>query len=173
MEWKAHFASRIDEIGHSDVVKILKLAEQPEIISFAGGLLDPNTFLLDEARQVAAEVLANNGRAALGYGPTAGIKNLRDWLAGHMARQGRQTAFEETVVTTGGIAALDLICKVLLDPGDTVIVGEPAYVAALHVFRSYQARFAGVPLDDAGMQPEALREKLLAVRRDSIRPQML
>lgn len=173
MDWKAHFASRIEAIGHSDVVAILKLAEQPEIISFAGGLPDPNTFLLDDARRLTAEVLAETGHAALGYGPTAGIKTLRTWLAEHMTRLGRTTSVAEIVVTTGGIAALDLICKAMLDPGDTVVVGEPSYVAALHVFRSYQARFAGVPLDQAGMQPDVLREKLHALQRQSVRPKLL
>lgn len=173
MHSKAIFANRFQYIGHSDVAAILQLAERPEVISFAGGLPDPHTFLLDEARELTAEVLAATGQAALGYGPTAGIKTLRTWLAEHMTRQGRPTSIEETVVTTGGIAALDLICKSVLDAGDTVVVGEPAYVAALHVFRSYQARFAGVPLDESGMQTDALRDKLRNLQRQSIYPKLL
>lgn len=173
MEWNSLFARRVEAIGHSDVVKILKLAEQPEIISFAGGLPDPNTFLLEEAKQVIDKVLSEKGRAALGYNPTAGIAPLREWLAMRMTQQGRPTTIDETVVTTGGIAALDLICKILLDPGDTVIVGNPAYVAALHVFRSYQARFAGVPLDEEGMQPDALQFQLHKLQSESIRPKFI
>jgi len=68
---------------------------------------------------------------------------------------------------------LDLICKVLLDPGDIVIVGEPAYLAALHVVKSYQGRFAGVPLDDKGMQPDALKSTLEDLRRQALRPKFI
>jgi 2-aminoadipate transaminase len=80
---------------------------------------------------------------------------------------------EECLVTTGGIAALDLICKVLLDPGDIAVVGEPTYLAALQVIRSYQGRFAGVPLDDEGMKPELLKATLKNLQRASLRPKFL
>ena len=173
MNWNTLYSSRIDSMGHSDVAAILKLAERPEVISFAGGLPDPATFLLEEMKEVFEEVVAQRGRDALGYGPTVGITPFREWLAGHMTQLGRPSKVEECLVTTGGIAALDLICKVLLDPGDAVIVGEPAYVAALHVIRSYQARFAGVPLDDQGMQPDALKSLLEDARRESLHPKFI
>jgi 2-aminoadipate transaminase len=173
MNWNTLYSSRIDSMGHSDVVAILKLAERPEVISFAGGLPDPATFLLEEIKEVFEEVLAQRGSAVLGYGPTPGITPFREWLAEHMTQLGRPSDVEECLVTTGGIAALDLICKVLLDPGDVVIVGEPAYLAALHVIKSYQGRFAGVPLDDRGMQPDVLKSVLEDSRRGSLRPKFI
>ena len=173
MKWNTVYSSRIDSMGPSDVVEMLKLAERPDVISFAGGLPDPATFLLEEIREVFEEVVAERGRAVLGYGPTAGIAPFREWLAEHMTQLGRPSKVEECLVTTGGIAALDLVCKVLLDPGDVVVVGEPAYVAALHVIRSYQAHFAGVPLDDEGMQPEALESALEDSQRKSLRAKFI
>ena len=173
MDWNTLYSSRVDSMGHSDVVEMLKLAEQPQVISFAGGLPDPATFLLEEIKEVFEEVMAQKGRAVLGYGPTAGIAPFREWLADHMTHAGRPSEVEECMVTTGGIAALDLICKVLLNPGDVVIVGEPAYVAALHVMRSYQSRFAGVPLDEEGMEPEGLKSVLQEARRNSLRPKFI
>ena len=173
MNWHSLYADRVASLGHSDVVAILKLAERPDVISFAGGLPDPETFLLEETRVVFEEVLAQRGRAVLGYGPTAGIAPFREWLAEHMTQLGRPSTVEECLVTTGGIAALDLICKVLLDPGDFVVVGEPAYVAALHVIRSYQGRFAGVAVDDEGMQPDRLEAKLEQLRKQSSRPKFI
>jgi 2-aminoadipate transaminase len=173
MNWHTLYSSRIDSMGHSDVVSILKLAERPEVISFAGGLPDPATFLLEEIKEVFEEVLAQWGGTVLGYGPTAGIAPFREWLAEHMTQLGRPSKVEECLVTTGGVAALDLICKVLLDPGDVVIVGEPAYVAALHVIRSYQGRFAGVPIDDKGMQPDALKSVLEDLQSESLRPKFI
>ena len=173
MNWHTLYSSRIDSMGHSDVVSIMKLAERPEVISFAGGFPDPATFLLEEIKEFFEEVLAQWGGTVLGYGPTAGIAPFREWLAEHMTQLGRPSKVEECLVTTGGIAALDLICKVLLDPGDVVIVGEPAYVAALHVIRSYQGRFAGVPIDDKGMQPDALKSVLEDLQSDSLRPKFI
>lgn len=173
MEWNTIYSSRIDSIGHSDVVEMLKLAERPDVISFAGGLPDPATFLLEEIQEVFEEVVAQKGRAVLGYGPTAGIAPFREWLAERMTQLGRPSKVEECLVTTGGIAALDLICRVLLDPGDVVVVGEPAYVAALHVIRSSQARFVGVPLDDKGMQPDALESALEDSQRKSLCPKFI
>jgi len=160
-------------MGHSDVVAMLKLAERPEVISFAGGLPDPTTFLLEEIKDLYEEVLAQKGRVALGYGPTAGITPFREWLAEHMTRLGRPSKVEECLVTTGGIAAFDLICKILLDPGDVVIVGEPDYLATLQVVRTYEGRFAGVPLDDNGMQPDALKSTLEDLRREALRPKFI
>ena len=173
MNWHTLYSSRIDSMGHSDVVSILKLAERPEVISFAGGLPDPASFLLEEIKEVFEEVTAQWGRTVLGYGPTAGIAPFREWLAEHMTQLGRPSKVEECLVTTGGIAALDLICKVLLDPGDVVIVGEPSYVAALQVIRSYQGRFAGVPIDDKGIQPDALKSVLEDSQRESLRPKFI
>lgn len=173
MDWNALYSSRIESMGHSDVVAMLKLAERPEIISFAGGLPDPDTFLLKETREVFEKVLTRMGAAALGYGPTHGITPLREWLAGHMTRMGRPTQTAECLVTTGGIAALDLICRVLLDPGDRVVVGEPAYLAALHVIRSHQAQFVGVPLDSKGMRPDLLEAQLHELKRRSLRAKFI
>jgi len=173
MDWKALYSGRIASMGHSDVVAMLKLAERPDLISFAGGLPDPDTFLLEEIREMFEKVLRQKGTVALGYGPTHGITPLREWLAGHMTRMGRPTQTVECLVTTGGIAALDLICRVLLDPGDRVIVGEPAYLAALHVIRSYQAQFVGVPLDEEGMRPDLLEERLRELKRQSLRAKFI
>lgn len=173
MNWTTQFARRLRDIGHSDVVEILKLVERPEVTSFAGGLPDPATFLISEIKEIAQEILETQGVQALSYSPTPGLTPLREWLAQRMSKQGRPTAVDEVIVTTGGIAALDLIAKTLLDPSDVVVVGEPEYVAALHVFRSYQARFVGVPVDAQGLVPEALMERLTSLARQAIRPKLI
>jgi 2-aminoadipate transaminase len=160
-------------MGHSDVAEMLKLAEKPEVISFAGGLPDPDVFLLEEIKEAFETVFVKRGRAALGYGPVEGIALFREWLAENMTRSGRPSTVNECLVTTGGIAALDLICKVLLDPGDVVIVGEPSYLAALHVVRTYQGRFAGVPVDENGMQPDALESTLEDLKAKNQRPKFI
>jgi 2-aminoadipate transaminase len=173
MDWNSVYAKRVDAMAHSDVVEMLKLSEKPDIISFAGGLPDPDVFFLDEIRAVFESVFSAKGKAALGYGPTKGIGALREWLAEHMTQAGRPAIVDECLVTTGGIAAMDLICRVLLDPGDTVIVGKPSYLAALQVIRSYEGRFSGVPVDEKGMQPDALESTLQELRDRSIQPKFI
>ncbi len=171
MEWT--YAARMATMGPDDVVALLKLTERADVISFAGGLPDPETYLLEEVQAAAAEVLATAGRAALGYNPTAGLTPLRDWVAGWMTQRGRPTSTDEVVITTGGIAALDLVCKVLLDPGDVVVAGQPTFLAALGVFRSYQACVVGVPLDDDGLRTDALEACLRDLRRRGRRPRFI
>lgn len=160
MDWAKIFSERVAATNDGDVVKILKLSEQPEIISLAGGLPDPSVFMMDEFKKISDEVIEQQGRTALGYGAIAGIASFRDALALETTKMGRPTKSEEIIVTTGGLAAIDLITKVLVEPGDVVIVGEPTFAAALHVFRSYDAELVGVPLDDKGMDPVLLEGKL-------------
>lgn len=171
--WKSRLARRMGSLGRSDVAAVLELAEQPDIVSFAGGLPDPATYLLDEVRQITEHVLLEQGRKALGYGPAPGVTPLREWLARWMTARGRPTDAEETLVTTGGVAALDLIAKVFLDPGDVVLVGRPSYLAALHVFRSYGTRLVGVTVDEHGLVPEALEACLRDLAAADIRPKLL
>ena len=164
MDWAKIFSERVAATNDGDVVKILKLSEQPEIISLAGGLPDPSVFMMEEFKKLSADVIEKQGRKALGYGAIAGISAFRDALAVETTKMGRPTKSDEIIVTTGGLAAIDLITKVLVDPGDVVIVGEPTFTAALHVFRSYDAELVGVPLDDKGMDPALLAEKLHALK---------
>ena len=173
MHWQTLFSQRVSAIEDTDVLKILRLAERPDIISLAGGLPDPAIFLMDETQDVVTEVLANEGRKALGYGATAGLTAFREFLAEFTTDLGRPTNVPEIIVTTGGVAAIDLVAKVLIDPGDVIIVGEPTYMAALHVFRSYQARFVGVPLDDKGLNPEALENVLSDLKRQGTQPKLI
>jgi 2-aminoadipate transaminase len=173
MRWHDILAERIDAVGRSDVAAVLALAERPDVVSLAGGLPDPRTFLLDEVREVADAVLREVGAAALGYSPVPGVAAFRESIAARMTAAGRPTEPGQVLVTTGGIAALDLIAKSALNPGDAVIVGEPTYLAALHVFKSYQARLVGVPVDADGMDPDALAERLETLADAGVRPKLL
>lgn len=173
IDWNSLYSDRMNAIGHSEVIGILKLAERPDVISFAGGLPDSDTFLIEEVKEAVHQVLTQKGKAALGYGPTAGITPMREWLADHMTNLGRPSEMEECLVTTGGIAAFDLICKVLLNPGDFAVVCEPDYLAALHVIRSYQAGFIGIPADKEGMKSDVLLSRLIELRKESIRPKFI
>jgi 2-aminoadipate transaminase len=157
-----------------EVTEILKLAERPDVISLAGGLPDPAVFPLDRVRESQERVMREEGALALNYGPNAGFTRLREWIAERMQTRERiEVGVENILVTSGGIEALNLVSMALLDPGDTVLVEAPTYLAALHVFRSQEARIESVATDADGMVPEALDEKLKELARSGARPRFL
>jgi 2-aminoadipate transaminase len=157
-----------------EVVEVLKLAERPDVISLAGGLPDPAIFPLERIRESQERVLRDEGASALNYGPNPGFTRLREWIAERMGLRERVSVdVENVIVTSGGIEALNLVSMAVLDPGDTVLVEAPTYLAALHVFRSQEARIASVATDAAGLVPEALREKVKELAKAGVRPRFL
>lgn len=174
MNWNALYADRMALIGDAAIIGLLKLAERPDVISFAGGLPDPKSFPIEEMKQVTDWIFEHEGGLAMQYGPTAGYTSLREWIVERMARIDRvELSVDRVMITTGGVEAMDLIAKTLVNPGDTVIVEAPSYLAALHVFRSYQARLVDVPMDQDGMIIEALEERLASLARDGIQPKLI
>ena len=149
MDWQRLYADRMALISDRSIIELLKLAERPDVISFAGGLPDPRSFPLEAIKDVTEWVLDNEGHAALQYGPTSGYTALREWIADRMERVDHVSlTADHILVTSGGLEAMDLIARTFINPGDTVIVEAPTYLAALHVFRSYQAEIVDVPMDD-------------------------
>ncbi len=153
-------AKRMSKVQASAVREILKVAERPDILSFAGGLPAPELFPIAELARAHAEVFASEGAAALQYSTTEGFVPLREWLVARYARQGLATEVDRVLVTAGSQQGIDLLGKVLLDPGDLVAVESPSYLAALQSFTAHEARFATVASDDEGMDVEALGELL-------------
>ncbi len=170
-----NLARRMELLGSSrEVTDILKLAERPDVISLAGGLPDPTVFPLERVRESQERVIREDGAAALNYGPNAGFTRLREWIAERMkSREGISVEVENILVTSGGIEALNLVSMAVLDPGDTVLVEAPTYLAALHVFRSQEARIESVATDAFGLVPDALDEKLKELARANVRPRFL
>lgn len=174
MDWKTLYADRMAGIGDAAIIGLLKLAERPDVISFAGGLPDPKSFPLPRMKEVIDWVLDHEGGAGMQYGPTAGYSKLREWIAERMGRlEKTSVTADQVIVTSGGVEALDLIAKVFVNPGDTVVVEAPTYLAALHVFRSYQANLVDVPMDEGGIRVDVLEGRLADLRRRGIRPKLL
>ena len=152
-----HFASRMQALKPSAIREILKVTETPEIISFAGGLPAPELFPVTEVAQAAADCLAEDGASSLQYGPSEGFTPLREWVAGYVHRSvGVRAKASDVLITHGSQQGLDLIAKVMINPGDTIVVENPAYLGALQAFQAYEPRLVGLPSDDEGMLPEAL-----------------
>jgi 2-aminoadipate transaminase len=157
------FARRMEGMKPSAVREILKVADHPDILSFAGGLPAPELFPVAEIAAAHAKVLATDGAAALQYSVTEGYGPLRDWIATRLRGRGIATNREQVLVTTGSQQGIDLVAKVLLDPGDVVVVENPSYLAALQVFAGAEAELDVVGSDDDGMRVDEL-EALLARR---------
>lgn len=161
--WSTRYAKRTLRMTSSAIRELLKVTEQPDVISFAGGLPAPESFPIAEVAEAAQRVLRDAGPRALQYGPTEGYAPLREWVAEQMRAAGVPAASENVLITTGSQQALDLVGKVFVDPGDELLVESPTYLAALQAWNPYGARYLTASSDDQGIRTDTL-EPLLAQR---------
>jgi len=159
--WLDQLSSGARDITSSAIRDLLKVTERPEVISFAGGLPAPECFPTEELTAATERVLVEQPVVALQYGPTEGYRPLRDFLTQRLAAVGIPVPLEQVLVTSGSQQALDLLGKLLIDPGALVAVEEPTYLGALQAWQSYQPRYATLPMDEHGLEVNAL-ERLLA-----------
>ncbi|MFF2195352.1 PLP-dependent aminotransferase family protein [Streptomyces sp. NPDC058157] len=154
------FASRARAVGGSPVREILALTERPGVISFAGGLPAPELFDTAGLRAAYDSALAGVSSAAraLQYSTTEGAPELRAAVAARAGARGLPTTPDDLLITTGSQQALTLIAATLVEPGDTVLVENPTYLAALQCFGMAGARVIPVPCDEQGLLPDALAE---------------
>jgi 2-aminoadipate transaminase len=168
--WEALAAARTRGDVGEGIASVLALLGLPDLISFAGGFPDPETFPRERVATLLQEFLASGESSAFQYAPTRGLAGTIDAFADRLDRlQGRRPAEEELVVTSGAIEALELLGKSFLDPGDTVVIEAPTYLGAIQAFRSFEAALVSVPLDEDGLEVDEL-ERLLA---DGLRPKLV
>ena len=160
--WTERLSERVHGARRSLIRELLKLVDQPDVISFAGGLPAPDVFPRDEIEGATLRVLREQGAVALQYGPTEGYLPLRELLVRHMNRYGIRVRPENVLVTCGAQQGLDLVGRLLLNPGDAVVTEAPTYMGAIQAFGACQARFITVPGDDDGMRVDLLEEALRA-----------
>jgi 2-aminoadipate transaminase len=159
------YARRASGMTASEVRALFSVASRPDVVSLAGGMPYVQALPTEHVLEVVESVLVERADVALQYGGGQGSPVLRERLAMLMAEEDTSADPEDLVVTTGAQQALDLVGKVLLDPGDVVAVEAPAYVGALSAFSVYEPRFLQVDLDDDGMIVEQLEEALLRGER--------
>ena len=158
MIWSTNLATRAERMRASEIRELLKLLDQPDIISFAGGLPAPELFPVEAVRAAANSVLGQKGADALQYGPSEGFMPLREWIAEEVRQRGIEAKPLDILVTNGSQQVLDLVGKLFLNAGDVVLTENPTYLAAIQAFQTFEARFVPVPTDDQGLIPEALPE---------------
>ncbi|APR86996.1 Transcriptional regulator, GntR family protein [Minicystis rosea] len=160
-------ARRMELMPPSAVREILKVAEQPDVLSFAGGLPAPELFPVEAIAESYQQVLADEGRAALQYSTTEGFGPLREWVCARMARRGVRVTTDQVLITNGSQQGIDLMARIFLDPGDVVAVENPSYLAALQTFAGCEATFMVADSDDDGMVVESL-ERAIHERRPKL-----
>jgi 2-aminoadipate transaminase len=160
MDWVSRYSLRNRRVRSSEIRELLKIADQPGMISFAGGLPSPEAFPLQRFEEACHKVIAEQANHALQYGRTEGCEFLRDWIASNMARYGIRAKFENVMITSGAQQALDLIGKLFLDRGDRVLVEAPTYLGALQAFNAYGAEYISVPIDNDGLRTDLVEEPL-------------
>ncbi|WP_106831956.1 aminotransferase-like domain-containing protein [Parabacteroides pacaensis] len=158
---KLNFAKRMSSIKASEIREILKVTEQEDVISFAGGLPAPELFPIEEINEVNQIVLKEAGTKALQYTTTEGYAPLREWIAKRMnERLGTLLDKDNILITHGSQQGLDLSGKVFLDEGDVVLCESPTYLAAISAFKSYGCNFIEIPTDEHGMDMNILEDVL-------------
>jgi 2-aminoadipate transaminase len=149
-------ARRAERLNPSTIREILKLTERAGIVSLAGGLPSADTFPVAQVQEATARVLRDTPREALQYAASEGYGPLREWVAADLDRQGLRVSPEQVLITTGSQQGLDLVGKVLIDPGSRVAVDSPTYLGALQAFAPYEPEFTALAGDAAGPLPGAL-----------------
>lgn len=155
-DWSSLYAARTARMRSSAIRELLKLTQQPDIISFAGGLPAPELFPTERVMQATQTVLEQRACQALQYSTTEGYPALREMVTRQFSRYELPVTADDVLITAGSQQGLDLIGRILLDPGDRVLVEAPTYLGALQAWNAYQAEFATIPTDQHGMRTDLL-----------------
>ena len=159
--WDALLAARTRGDVGEGIASVLAFLGMPDLISFAGGFPDPETFPREHVSTLLQEFVSLGEVAAFQYAPTRGLGGPLDALADRLeTTQGRRPAADELLITSGAIEALELIGKSFVDPGDVVVVEGPTYLGSIQAFRSFEATVVAVPIDEHGLDVEHLERRL-------------
>ena len=157
--WK--FAARALRLKPSALRELLKVAQRPDIISFAGGLPSPAALPAEALANAAARILREETTGSLQYSASEGYWPLRQTLAARLTQRGPRVQAEQIMITTGSQQALDLVGRVLIDPGDRLLIEAPTYLGAVQAFSQYEPTFVQLPTDGSGIVVDALDEAML------------
>jgi 2-aminoadipate transaminase len=165
-----HFSERAKELRASEVRELLKLIQVPDMISFAGGFPNPDTFPAELIREIVNDVMKKDGAQALQYGITEGYMPLREAVAERMNKKGIEATKDNILVVSGSQQVIDLTGKIFVDPKDTIVITAPTYLAALTGWAVYQATFESIPIDSNNMRMDIFEERMKKLAKRSNPP---
>lgn len=158
--WEHRYAQRTQKMKSSAIRELLKLTEQPDIISFAGGLPAPELFPNIKVNEVCSQILNDHPGKALQYSTTEGYQPLREFIANQTSKKGFNVTADNILITSGSQQALDLLGRIFINEGDHILVECPTYLGALQAFTPYSPDYITVDSDDDGMMTDKLEEAL-------------
>src|SRR3954454_13646658 len=167
------FARRTRGVNSSAMRDLMAVTAQPSVISLAGGLPDTTTFPAEDFAALMSRVAVDSSAAALQYGPTEGMDDVRRAIVTVMESEGMRVEEDDLLVTTGGQQVIDLMCRTFLDPGDVVIAEGPTYPGAVPCFTAFQADVVQIEMDADGMRIDVLEDTLERLRVDGRRPKFI
>jgi len=159
------FARRAERVQPSAIREFLALAGQPGITSFAGGYPDPTLFPIEQLHKIYDDLLTPANASALQYTASDGTPELRALVAGRLTADGMPCAPDDVLITQGGQQGLDLVAKLFIDAGDVIVCERPTFLGALIAFNPCEPSYASVPMDDEGLDTDALEQVLRTTQR--------
>ena len=159
------FARRAERVQPSAIREFLALAGQPGITSFAGGYPDPTLFPIEQLHKIYDDLLTPANASALQYTASDGTPELRALVAGRLTADGMPCAPDDVLITQGGQQGLDLVAKLFIDAGDVIVCERPTFLGALIAFNPCEPAYASVPMDDEGLDTDALEQVLRTTQR--------
>jgi len=168
-----HFSERAKEMRASEVRELLKLLQVPDMISFAGGFPNPETFPAEIVREIANDVLKQDGAQLLQYGITEGYAPLRESVADRMKKKGIDATKDNILIVSGSQQLIDLAGKCFIDPKDTVVITAPTYLTALTGWAVYQATFESIPIDQDNMRMDLFEERMKRLAKRANPPEIV
>jgi 2-aminoadipate transaminase len=167
------YARRTHGMRSSVMRDLMAVIAMPDVISLAGGLPSTESFPAKTLASVAREVAMHDSAAALQYGPTEGLEETKANIVEVMKAENILADTENIMVTTGGQQGIDLVCRILIDPGDVVIAEAPTYPGAIPSLCSFEADIIQVPLDEDGMRTDLLQETLHRLDKEGRKPKFI
>lgn len=167
------FSVSAKSMKRSAIRELLKLTQRKDIISFAGGLPSPESFPIEQLKEITTEVLEKEGAQALQYGATEGDNRLREILVERYRKDGVNITTNNLVITTASQQGLDLLPKIFINPGDKIICGLPSYLGGLSAFSTYGANMIGIKLDEKGMRSDLLEKTLAEMKAKGEKPKFI
>jgi 2-aminoadipate transaminase len=158
--WSDRYAQRMADVRSSAVRDLFAAATRPDMISFSGGMPEIRRVPIDSVISATTSALRDSGSEALQYGSSEGRPKIRQVVVDLMGEIGVRVKPDDLVITAGAQQALDLIAKIFLDPGDTIITEGPTYLGALQAFSAYQPNVVCIPMDAEGMRTDVLAAEL-------------
>lgn len=154
--WELRFANRTNRMKSSFIRELLKVTNQPDVISFGGGFPAAEIFPIEQAKAACVKILSENGKKALQYSTTEGYDPLRDWIAQDFNKEHLNITKDNIMITTGSQQALDLVGRIFINRGDRVLTESPTYLGAIQAWNTYGPTYVTAETDENGLVTDTL-----------------